>query len=201
METIKSRLIEWAIASQTLSGQGTSGDLGLVKLLPEGALVAVVDGLGHGEEAAAAAKIAIDTLVARAGESLIDLVNHCHEALRRTRGVVMSLASFNSRDNTMTWLGVGNVEGFLLHPSASSGQESLLVRGGLVGDQLPHLSASTLLVTKGDVLILATDGVRPDFVRNVILTETPQQIADRIMAWHSRGTDDALVLVASYVYE
>ena len=174
---MKSRLIEWGVASQTLSGQGTSGDLHWVKLLPEEALVAVVDGLGHGEEAASAAQIALDTLERHAGESLIALVNHCHEALRQTRGVVMSLASFSARDSTMTWLGVGNVEGYLLHPNAPAfpGQESLLVRGGLVGDHLPRLAASNLQVTKGDLLILATDGVRPDFTANIILTEPPSR--------------------------
>ena len=110
--------------------------------------MAVVDGLGHGEGAAAAAKLAIATLEKGHGESPIALIQRCHEELRSTRGVVMSLAMFHSNDNTMTWLGVGNVEGFLLHRNAHvvPGQEALLLRAGVVGDHLPRLSASIIEV-------------------------------------------------------
>ena len=61
--------------------------------------------------------LAIATLAAYAHEPIISLIRRCHEALRGTRGVVMSIASLNTHDRTMVWLGVGNVEGVLLrHP-------------------------------------------------------------------------------------
>ena len=80
--------------------------LHLVKPFTNGALVAVVDGLGHGDEAIAVARIAIHALEEQAEQSVITLVKHCHEALAETRGVVLTLASFNSLDSTMSWLGV-----------------------------------------------------------------------------------------------
>ena len=49
--------IEWAVATQPLPGPSVSGDLHLVEPFAHGALVAVVDGLGHGDEATAAARI------------------------------------------------------------------------------------------------------------------------------------------------
>jgi len=174
----------------------------LVKPSPPEALVAVVDGLGHGAGAAAAAQIAIESLAARDDESLPAKVTRCHEDLRQTRGVVLSLASFRASDSTMTWLGVGNVEGILVRAGALtiSGRETLLLRGGLVGDYLPPLRAFSLPVTRGDVLIFATDGVRGDFAEDIILTGPSQKIADRILARHSFGNDDALVLAVRYVY-
>jgi hypothetical protein len=50
---------------------------------------AVVDGLGHGQAVASAAKIAITTLAASAHEDIVSLVHRCHAALQGTRGVVL----------------------------------------------------------------------------------------------------------------
>jgi phosphoserine phosphatase RsbX len=201
MEKVKTRLIEVGSASLTLPGESVSGDLHLVKAIDHEVLVAVVDGVGHGQEAAEASKIAIRSLEEAAVDSLIGLVQRSHDALRFTRGVVMSLASFNAVDGTMTWLGVGNVEGILLHRAAHvvPAQEGLLLRGGVVGDRLPRLAASIIQVSEGDLLIFATDGIEPGFADNVNLNRSPQQIADHILAEHRKGTDDALVLVARYI--
>src|SRR5216684_479705 len=83
-------------------------------------------------------------------------------------------------------------------PGAVPRQEYLSLRGGVVGDQLPRLDASVIPVTRGDTLILASDGVRGDFVGSLRLGESPQRVADRILAEFAPGTDDALVLVARY---
>lgn len=195
--------VEWGVAERALPGQKESGDRYLVKLCPTEALVAVVDGLGHGEGAAAAARLAIATLEKARGESPLVLMQRCHDELRSTRGAVISLAAFHANDSTLTWLGVGNVEGILLHqkPQILPGQEELLLRPGVVGDQMPRLSASILEVSYGDVLIFATDGVRAGFADHVNLADSPPQIANRILNQHARETDDALVLVARYVHE
>ncbi len=201
MEAVTGSLIEWGMATAALPGQAGSGDEYLVKSFPNGVLVAAIDGLGHGEEAATAARIAASSLDAYAHESVIVLVKRCHTSLLRTRGAVMSVASFNARDETMTWLGVGNVEGVLLGADAGGRprREVLLLRGGVVGGQLPPLHASLVPVMRGDTLIFATDGVRSGFPEGLVPGDPPQQMADRILARHGKGTDDALVLVARYL--
>lgn len=198
--------IEWGVVSVTLAGETESGDSHVVKEFPDGVLVAAVDGLGHGNEAAAAAKIATDTLERHAQEPVISLVRICHLELQRSRGVVMSLASFNTRDNRMEWMGVGNIEGVLFRGQQSGAQipgdcsrERVLIRGGVVGFQLPPMRASVLPVAPGDTLIFATDGIKNGFEQNVSLNLRPQEIADRIGAQYYKGTDDGLVLVARYL--
>jgi serine/threonine protein phosphatase PrpC len=52
---------------------------------------------------------------------------------------------------------------------------------------------------RGDVLVLATDGLRGDFATGVSVQGSAQTIADRILAASSRGHDDALVLVARFL--
>lgn len=111
----------------------------------------------------------------------------------------MSVAHFNSAEGTVTWLGVGNVEGVLLHRDAygTVTQEVLPLRGGVVGDQLPPLLASIVPISRGDTLIFVTDGVRANFADGLKL-DSVQATANAILARSARGTDDALVLVARY---
>src|SRR5436190_23775921 len=96
----RSPFIEWGVATQPIPGQTVCGDLHLVKPFAYGALVAAVDGLGHGDDAIAVARIAINVLAEHAGQSGITLVKRCHEALLNTAGVVLNLASFNTLDPT-----------------------------------------------------------------------------------------------------
>ena len=190
--------LEWGVAAQAFPGQATCGDRHVMQAFPSGALVAVIDGLGHGEEAATAAEIAVTTLIGNAHESVITLLNRCHEQLRASRGVVMSIASFNAVEGTLTWSGVGNVEGMLRRAGTNVSDESLLLRGGIVGIQLPPLSASIIPVMPGDTLIFVTDGITPGFAEKLNLRDSPQELADCILTQHGKGTDDALVLIARY---
>ncbi len=106
--------IEAAFATLPLPGQSASGDLCLIKRLGKGTLLAVVDGLGHGQDAASAAHAAVGAVDRYAREPLIDLVRRCHDAMVGLRGVVLGLAYLDPQAATMTWLGVGNVGGVLL---------------------------------------------------------------------------------------
>lgn len=185
------------MAKSILPGQGESGDRHLVCCGGDGILIAAIDGIGHGEEAANAAEAAISILKASPDEPVISLLERCHEGLRSTRGVVLSLASIDPKHGMMTWVGVGNVQGVLMRAGAKQGrvEEVLLLRAGVVGSQLPALQAAVLPIAKGDTLVFVTDGIRSEFVEGLSPLESPQRAADKILKQHSRGNDDALVLV------
>src|SRR5215471_11948659 len=182
MEIVSVPMVEYGVARFVLPGQEESGDHHLVSCSRDGILIAAIDGIGHGEEAASAAKAAISILKAGDNEPIISLVGQCHEKLRSTRGVVLSLASIDISHGLMTWLGVGNVQGVLMRGNAKKGnvRENLLLRGGVVGSQLPPLQATVLPIEKGDTVYFATDGVEGDFAENLSARENPQRAADRI---------------------
>lgn len=190
--------IDWAAAGRALPGEAESGDAHVVIASENRALVALVDGLGHGAGAAFAARQAISAVRAHASEPLEALVEHCHEALRKTRGVVLTVAAIHPADDTLSWLGVGNVEALLLRANPAMRRESALLRGGVVGDQLPPLRASSVGLALGDTMVLATDGVRSDFTAGLDARGEPREIADRILDRHARSEDDALVVVVRY---
>jgi serine/threonine protein phosphatase PrpC len=196
-------LIDWAVAARTLEGQAASGDQHWVSQGPAESRLAVIDGVGHGNEAARASRLAVAALDQNARESSLDLFQRCHECLRTTRGAVMSLAAFSASDNTVSWLGVGNVEGVILRRQfrGPDGQEALVLRSGVLGVRMPQLFASVVPVAAGDTMILTTDGLREGFADHTNRHDSPRQIADWILDHYGRGTDDALVLVARYLHE
>lgn len=193
-------VVDWAVASRAHPDQVESGDRHLVAPFRAGLLLAAVDGLGHGSEAALAACTALEVLEAHRAEPVVELVRRCHKALAATRGAVMSLASVDALARTLSWIGVGNVEGVLLraNPGANPPRQTLLLRGGVVGYQMPGLRAALLRIAPGDTLILATDGIRSDFATHLDPAAPPRQIADCILSEHGRTPDDALVLVARF---
>lgn len=192
--------IDTAFATVPLPGQKESGDLSLIKRVGAGTLVAVVDGLGHGQEAASAAHAAVGALDRYSREPLSDLVRHAHEALVGLRGVVLGLAYLDPQAATLTWLGVGNVGGVLLRADAGSrpARVTLVASAGFIGAEQAHPTTRSVPLALGDTVILYSDGIKDGFAESVVLANTPKEIANFIITRHVKGNDDALVLVARY---
>lgn len=201
VSTNQTMMLDWAVAAKPLKGESESGDLHVVQVFPQCALLAVIDGLGHGSGAAVAARTAAELLSQGPMEPVSSLLQRCHDGLKLSRGVALSLVQIDARMGTFTWLGVGDVEGVLLRGlgGGKPGREFLLMRGGVVGYQLPALRPVTMSIVPGDTLVLATDGVRFGFADHPDLSRSPRAMADDILAKFAKGTDDALVLVARYL--
>ena len=193
--TMRTVLLEWAVASRPRAGEDVSGDAAVVVPAEDAFLLAVVDALGHGPEAAATAERASSALHAFVGEDVTATIGRCHERLRGTRGAAVSAARYASATATLAWLGVGNVEAVLIRGGTRPRpSETLRLQAGTVGHELPGLRTATLPVRRGDVLLLATDGVDPGFADSPDTSGSPQQIVDRILDRHADERDDALVL-------
>lgn len=191
--------VEIAVAAAAADGEEIAGDQHVAVTCRAGALIAAVDGLGHGAAAGEAASVAVDVLNAHRDDALPRLVERCHAALARTRGAALTVARIDTDAHMLTWLGVGNVEGRLLrydddvlHPAP----ESALLLGGVVGHQLPPLRAVMLPIDIGDTVMLATDGLDPDIGGRYTVRGELSPLAEGLMHRHRRGSDDALVLLA-----
>ena len=194
-------LLDSGYAGCALGFEAESGDAHLVCERGDRAVVAVIDGLGHGPEAALAARAAVRSVRENADAAVDVLFKCCHESLRSTRGAVMSLAIIDGTNGTLTWAGIGNVEGLLIRGQAGNNRpnECLLLRGGVVGFRLPPLKISTISILPGDTLIFATDGVGREFGRALDVSGSPSEIADYVLRRYATKRDDALVLVSRYL--
>lgn len=193
--------LTWSVAERPLPGENESGDGHLVVEITTGWLLAVVDGLGHGPEAAEVRRSSLAALRCHAEEPLAELFRHCNEALRSTRGCVGSLVGIDRGKGLLTWLGVGNVEGVLLHEKGNgSGFSSdyITTRGGIVGYRLPELLPASVQLADNDLLVLATDGIKGDFIEWLDPALSPCKLAEIILLHCAKPIDDALVLVARW---
>lgn len=188
--------IEWAAASLTHPHEVRCGDAFLVKQNAMGALLCVIDGLGHGDEAMAAAQEAVAHILEHIDDDPTEIVTRCHQALRTTRGAVLSLASIDATRNILRWVGVGNVEGILMRGAEQ--REWLPLRSGIVGCRMPRVQTTEFSVSAGEILLMFSDGVTSKFVHQLMIDESPVEMAERIMSNHVRGNDDAVALVARY---
>ena len=196
----RTELLDWAVASRAVD-QGECGDLSLVVPHRGGVVLAVVDGLGHGSPAAAAARRACEVLRSTPAADVGALLARCHDALRHTRAAAMGLASVTVADNSASWLAVGSVQGLRWRTDAAGHREihPLVVHSGLVGDRMiSPAKASTVPLEPGDVLIMATDGVRRTFSHDIVAVGSVEATANRIIEQHAVREDDALVLVARF---
>jgi phosphoserine phosphatase RsbX len=194
-------VLERGVAEMTHEGEGRSGDVAVFAPCRRGALVAVIDGLGHGGLAADAAEAAAAVVRERVDDPPHDLLEACHRELRATRGAVMTLAWFDLAARTMEWTGVGNVEARFVRAGAGADarHDSPVVLGGVVGYNLPRVRLQTVALEPGDAVALATDGVAADYSVSLESGVPAQQLAERVLERHGKGTDDALAVVVRYL--
>jgi len=194
-------VLERGVAGLAHEGEGRSGDLAVFAPCPQGGLVAVIDGLGHGDAAADASEAAARIIERHSELPPQDLLERCHQELRHTRGAVMTLAWFNLEERAMRWTGVGNVEARFVRAGDDLGAryDSPVVLGGVVGYNLPRVRVSTFALDPGDAVVLATDGVGADFSASLESGVAAQDLAERVLERHGKGTDDALTVVVRYL--
>ena len=194
--------IEWAAKARPRPGESVCGDRMIaVDVDGTAALIGVLDGLGHGAEAAEAASCGVDVLRAARAEPLDVLVQRCHRALSGTRGVAMTLARIDFRTDTLSWAGIGNVAADLVakHPAGVEVRSSARLAGGIVGYRIPEaLTPQQVPIRPGDLLVITSDGIVEDHLDDIDFAASSLAIADQILRRHAKDSDDALVLAARH---
>lgn len=191
--------LRWAVAMRPFPGQTSCGDAFAVVDTASGAVLAVIDGLGHGPEAAAAAQAAAAAIRTNALAPVEVLLERCHGAMAGSRGAVATVAQIARHSGLMRWAGIGNVEGVVARRSAGGSRIAYApLRGGILGSVFEGARAGQLDLAPGELLALATDGLQGSFVDRLRPGAEPAEMAGELLAAFSRPDDDALVLVARF---
>ena len=168
-------------------------------------VLCVADGLGHGEHAESAARAAMQYVGNHLSQSLDELFAGCNQALRNTRGVVMSTAIIDEDTGTLAYAGIGNTRAMIVgEPRAKNidGRTIILSSDyGIVGGGYKTLSPETVPLIAGDLVILYTDGVEEMIGvsrYDDALRADLQRLAERIIQDWGREADDAAVLIFRY---
>lgn len=144
------------VVCTALAGETACGDAWVVEPIRDGTLIGLVDGLGHGPDAAVAADTAISVIQRRKTSSLTDIIQAAHGALRSTRGAAVQLAIADPRSKTLRSVGVGNISTSSVTHGAS---KSIPSQPGIVGMQMPHVREVTIPWTRDSLLAMHSDGI------------------------------------------
>jgi len=178
-------------------GEEIAGDNWMATRTRGRAVVLVADGLGHGPDAAIASRAAT-AIVAEHGERApAEILQRAHEALRTTRGAAVAVAVVDSDARELTFAGIGNVFGQIVRGDGATTQ-GLTSSYGTIGGDLRKISEERVAFGERDLLVLATDGVRPRWQWSSLPglpPRDPSLVAGVLYRDFFGGRDDATVVV------
>lgn len=179
------------------AGESESGDAWGIRSTSTIQTIVMADGLGHGPEAAKAARTAVEFNAASGPATPLELVQGIHGSLRATRGAAIAVAQLDREQRTVMFAGLGNISALICEPEKPS-QHMVSMHGtaGAAG-QIRYRQFSYPWVP-GAVLILHSDGIGTKWdCRNYpgLLNCDSALIAGVLYRDYCRGSDDASIVV------
>ena len=183
------------VACVPLHGEEDSGDGWAIESVDGKIVALLVDGLGHGPEAAVAARAAM--AVFRDNITVAPDVMLCtmHDALHATRGAAVSMMVADPVRRTARFCGVGNVDGRIVSPDNG---RHLLPQNGIVGHTMPRVQTVEMPWPIDGRIVLHSDGLSSRWKATDypgLLARHPALLAGVLFRDFARVRDDATVLV------
>lgn len=164
----------------------------MIEATPIGLLLALIDGLGHGSQAAAAASIAVRTIRSEAQRNPAAILEVCHRTLHGGRGAAISIIAIDHLGNG-SFAGVGNVRA-RIHPESRS-TPVLLAAAGVVGHRMRPVKETSFRLPLDAVGILFSDGVTSRVGPIGHESKTQPEAAAALLSSCAHRTDDASLLL------
>lgn len=176
-------------------GETVSGDAWGMESDGHRATVIVADGLGHGPEAARAARIATQVLAQDPLAPPEALIAACHAALAPTRGAAVAVVRLDPGSGAGKIAGVGNICG-RVHVGTAT--RNLVSHNGTVGHNVRRIQEFAFPFPSDALLVLHSDGLATHW--NLadypgLAAKHAGLIAGVLYRDHDRGRDDVTVVV------
>jgi len=177
-----------------LAGEEVSGDAWQAVRTTRGRILLVADGLGHGREAAAAAREAVRLFLLHQTLPVPQVLELVHTGLRHTRGAAVSIAHVDVGTRKVVYGGIGNIAGSLIDGEQVRRMVSLNGTAGLNARKFQAFDypAAPLLILHSDGLMTNWSLQRYPGLQRA----HPTLIAAVLYRDFARRRDDATVLVA-----
>ncbi|MCF6406018.1 ATP-binding protein/SpoIIE family protein phosphatase [Chitinophaga filiformis] len=179
-------------------GERVCGDDYYVRSDRAGVRVFLGDGLGHGIEANKAVAAAVNSFRYCMLSDLSEVLRQMHDDVKRTRGLVGTIAVFSNKTHTWKICGVGNIHTRMLTAATS---RTHLPYNGIIGHNMPRTMNEQEVSHepgKEQILILCSDGIRTrwDMMKYpAIFRYDMSVLAAAIYKDNARKTDDMSVVI------
>lgn len=198
----RQRLLE-APASELLAGvisipkpgEDICGDNWFLAEREGGALLAVADGLGHGPDAAKAARAALNALAEHPTSQPLELLDLAHERARSTRGAALAITALEFASQMVRYVSAGNIFS-CVHGDGQ--RRVLLSMNGIVGHRLQKVREITEAWPQGGLVIMHSDGIGTQWDLQTypgLAARHPALVAAVLYRDFVRRTDDATIVV------
>ncbi len=190
------RSIEIGAVCVSKPGEEVSGDEWGAVTRPDGAVVVVADGLGHGVGAADASAAAMAAFRLEPEIPPGEVVARVHAALRSTRGAATAVAAIDLRLDVVKYAGLGNISGAII---AGGAARHLVSNVGTAGLEARKIGEFTYSWCRQAILVLHSDGLGTHWSLDRypgLVRRHPSLIAGVLYRDFSRRRDDATVVVA-----
>jgi anti-sigma regulatory factor (Ser/Thr protein kinase) len=162
-----------------------------------GGTLLMVDGIGHGKEAARATRVALDTFRSDPTRPPEQALQALHREMQGTRGAAAAIAQIDLERGRLRYAGVGNIGGTLVGAERRRGLPS---HNGILGSIASRMQAFEYPWQAGDMLVMHTDGLISrwslDDLPGAALRD-PSIIAGLLYRDFNRGRDDIAVAVVT----
>jgi serine/threonine-protein kinase RsbT len=186
--------LKLGIACRPALGMTMNGDTYLIKEWNGQTLLGIIDGLGHGEEAAVASKKAERYVLANHTKDVEQLISGMHYHLHGTRGAVAGVVRIDRHASRIFFCGIGNIEVSIvgepqMHPTSLE---------GILGVNMRKIIKFGYDYSSLKAVALHSDGISGRFSLSdyPLMYEQPQSVAERIMAEWGKKEDDATIVIA-----
>jgi anti-sigma regulatory factor (Ser/Thr protein kinase) len=184
----------WAAISTPAPNEELCGDAWRVAVKDREITVMVVDGLGHGPEAAKAADLAVQLFERQWFDGPGAFCEDAHRALCGSRGAAIAAAQVSAAA-VVRYAGVGNISAYVVSPEASRGMMS---QNGTAGLQMRKILQLDYPWPERALLVMHSDGLSNRWALDDyhgLITRHPAVIAGVLHRDFLRGRDDATIVV------
>lgn len=189
----KKSVIQTSVYSRPKPGFRSNGDAYFIKRYEDKAIVAVIDGIGHGDKANEASKIAVKVLEDKFRDELEQIAVTVHRKLQGSRGCVMGIVRMD-KGGKIEYLGVGNIRTQIY---TAEMYKRLVSFDGLLGSNIRTIRTDRLVLTTPCLIVLHSDGVTSfNFDDRRIVYRPVMEIAKESFEKHKKSSDDATLLLA-----
>ncbi len=189
----KDSVIQTSVFSRPKPGFKSNGDAYFIKRYEDSAIVAVVDGIGHGDKASEASKMALKVIEDKYRDDLDQIVLTMHRKLHGSRGCVVGIVRMN-KEGKIEYIGVGNIRAQIY---TTEMYKRLVSFDGLLGSNVRTLRTDRLTLSTPCLIVLHSDGVASfNFDDKRIVYRPVMEIAKEAFEKNKKSSDDATLLIA-----
>jgi len=194
--------IDYFYSNRPCLGERVSGDIAIVEQQEQLLFIGIVDGLGHGKNANLVARTAKDYLQKTWDSDVCQTMLRLHDQLKGSLGAAVGLGVINLETKQLSYTGVGNtVFKILRRQEQKSYTKRLYSTDGIVGTQIRQPVEQQLQLTKSDIILFYTDGIKEHFSLEeypLIFVDDTMKIAKNLIQLFGKKYDDATCIALKY---